>query len=115
MKIQDIPEIFSSSFRFENYFNIYENDNGTRFFNLLKNISIFPATNSEIEEEYTVTSTDTWYSIAHRYYNNMNLWWILCLYNKETNPFKKFDSNNVIKVLKPNYVGLVLSELRKDL
>ena len=114
MKKKDIPEITSSLFKFENYFNVYENENGIRFFNLLKNISIFPATDSEAEEEYTITSTDTWYSIAYKYYNNMNLWWVVCLYNKNINPFKSLKSNTTIKVLKPQYVGLVLSELQKQ-
>lgn len=115
MKKKDIPELTSSLFKFENYFNVYENENGIRFFNLLKNISIFPAENSEAEEEYIPTSTDTWYSIAYKYYGNLNLWWIACLYNKEVNPFAKLKSNTTIKLLKPQYVGLVLSELQKQM
>jgi len=114
MKKKDIPEINTSLFKFENYFNVYENESGIRFFNLLKNISIFPAENSEAEEEYTTTYTDTWYSIAYKYYNNLNLWWIICLYNKEINPFKQLKSNTSIKLLKPQYVSLVLSELQKQ-
>lgn len=115
MKKKDIPEINTSLFKFENYFNVYENESGIRFFNLLKNISIFPAENSEAEDEYITAYTDTWYSIAYKYYNNLNLWWIICLYNKEINPFKQLKFNTSIKLLKPQYVNLVISELQKQL
>lgn len=115
MKKIDIPEINTSTFKFENYFNIYETDNGLRFFNLLKNISIFPSENSEVEQEYVADGVDTWYSISYKLYGTLNLWWLICLYNEITNPFKPIKSKDVLKVLKPQYVGLVLSEIQKQL
>jgi hypothetical protein len=115
MRKTDIPEINSSSFSYENFFNIYENDQGFRFFNLLKNISIFPSNNSELEGEYISDYTDTWYSISHRIYGNMNLWWLICLYNSVLDPFEKIKSKTLIKYLRPNYVGVVLAEISKQI
>jgi hypothetical protein len=114
MKKSDIPEISDSNFKFENYFNIYETKNGLRFFNLLKNISIFPSENSELEEEYVAYGTDTWYSISYNVYGTLNLWWLVCLYNEIYNPFQSIKSKSVLKILKPEYVGLVLSEIQKQ-
>jgi hypothetical protein len=115
MKKKDILEISDSSFKFENFFNVYETDKGYRFFNLLKNISIFPSNNSEVEEEYIADGTDTWYSISHKIYGTLNLWWLVCLYNGTINPFKPLKSKTVLKVLKGEYVGLVLSEIKKQI
>jgi hypothetical protein len=115
MKKKDILEISDSSFKFENFFNVYETDKGYRFFNLLKNISIFPSNNSEVEEEYIADGTDTWYSISHKIYGTLNLWWLVCLYNGTINPFTPLKSKTVLKVLKGEYVGLVLSEIKKQI
>ena len=115
MKKTDLPEIANSNFKFENFFNIYETNNGNRFFNLLKNISIFPSNNSEVEEEYIVDGVDTWYSVSYKLYGTLNLWWMVCLYNNTINPFTPIKSKTVLKVLKGEYVGLVLTELRKQL
>jgi hypothetical protein len=115
MKKVDIPELKSSMYKYENYFNVYEQEDGKRFFNILRNLSIFPATNSQVEEEYIVRSQDTWYSIAYHYYGSVNLWWIVCLYNQVINPLAPLNPDTNLKLLKTEYVGLVLSELQKQI
>jgi hypothetical protein len=115
MKKSDILEINDSAFKYENFFNIYETQDHYRFFNLLKNISIFSADNSEVEEEYITDGVDTWYSISHKIYGTVNLWWLVCLYNKTINPFKPLKTKTTLKILKPPYVSLVLSEIKKQL
>jgi hypothetical protein len=115
MKKTDLSEISNSSFKFENFFNIYESSSGYRFFNLLKNISIFPSENSEIEDEYIADGVDTWYSISFKLYGTINLWWLVCLYNGTINPFNPIKSKTVLKVLKGEYVGIVLNEIKKQL
>jgi hypothetical protein len=115
MKKTDLTEISNSSFKFENFFNIYETDSGYRFFNLLKNISVIPSNNSEIEEEYITDGTDTWYSVSYKLYGTLNLWWLICLYNNTINPFEPIKSKTILKVLKSEYVGLVLTEIKKQI
>lgn len=114
MKKSDFLEINDSTFKYENFFNVYETENNYRFFNLLKNISIFPAEDSEVEEEYIADGTDTWYSISYKMYGTVNLWWLVCLYNQNINPFKPLKSKTKLKVLKSKYVGMVLSEIKKQ-
>lgn len=115
MKKTDISEINKSAFSYENFFNIYETDQGFRFYNLLKNISIFASNNSEVEDEYIADYTDTWYSISHRVYGTLNLWWLVCLYNNINNPFERVKAKSVLKILKPELVGIVISEITKQL
>lgn len=115
MKKINIPELSSSIYSYENYFNIYETENGYRFFNVLKNLTVFPAENSQVEEEYIAKSQDTWYSISYNFYGTMHLWWLICLYNQINNPTVPISKDKNLKILKPEYVGLVLSELRKQI
>lgn len=115
MKKSDILELNDSVFKYENFFNIYENEKNLRFFNLLKNISIFGSKDSQIEEEYITTGADTWYSISHKMYGTVNLWWLVCLYNETINPIKPINKEKTLKVIKPQYVSIVLSEIKKQL
>jgi hypothetical protein len=115
MKKIDISELSNSIYKYENYFNVYETEDGLRFFNILRNLSVFPANNSEVEEEYLTKSQDTWYSISYDFYGTLNLWWMICLYNQIINPTVPISRDKTLKILKPEYVGLVLSELQKQI
>jgi hypothetical protein len=115
MKRIDIPEISRSAFSYENFFNVYETNQGFRFYNLLKNISIFSSNDSEIEDEYITDYLDTWYSISYRVYGTLNLWWLVCLYNNINNPFERIKSKTFLRILKPELVGIVISEITKQI
>lgn len=115
MKKIDLSELSNSIYKYENYFNIYETSEGLRFFNLLRNLAIFPSNNSQVEEEYLTKSQETWYSISYDFYGTMNLWWLICLYNQISNPVEPINKDKTLKLLKPEYVGLVLSELQKQI
>ena len=115
MKRTDIPEINNSSFSYENFFNIYETDQGYRFYNLLKNISIFASNNSEIEQEYISDYTDTWYSISYRVYGTLNLWWLICLVNNIQDATKNPALGTQIKAIKPQFVGAIVNQINIQL
>ena len=105
-----------SSYRFENFFKVYEDtDYKWLFYNILKNISIFPANDPSVEDDYVIQGHDTWVYISYKYYNTMDLWWLVCEYNGITNPTEFPETGSTIKLLKSNYVYSVLSELNKQL
>jgi hypothetical protein len=109
----DLPTI--SLYRYENFFNIYTDDNGFKFYNLLRSINLFPANNSEVEEAYNITHNDTWHLISFKNYNTMDLWWLICAYNQITNPVKMPEPGTQIKILKSSYVSAIISEINKQL
>jgi hypothetical protein len=109
----DLPTI--SLYRYENFFNIYTDSNGFRFYNLLKSINLFPANNSEVEEVYNTTYNDTWHLISFKNYNTMDLWWLVCAYNQIINPVKMPEPGTQIKILKSSYVSAIISEINKQL
>ena len=109
----DLPTL--SLYRYENFLNVYTDDNGFKFYNLLRGINIFPADNTQVEDAYTIEYNDTWQLISHKYYNTMDLWWLVCVYNQIQNPIKMPDVGTQIKLLKSNYVSTILTELNSQL
>ena len=101
--------------KFENFLNVYEDDDGFNFYNLLRSVNVLPANDTSIEEEYIVKPKDTWIFIAYKYYDNMNLWWLVCEYNQIKNPTKMPEIGTKLKLLKPEYVGYILDELNRQI
>jgi nucleoid-associated protein YgaU len=100
--------------RYENFFNLYQDDDGFLFYNLLKNINIIPANETSVEEEYVVKPKDTWIFISYKYYNNMNLWWLVCEYNQIKDPTKMPEPGTKLKLLKNEYLSIILDELNRQ-
>jgi nucleoid-associated protein YgaU len=104
-----------SMYRYETFFNIYTDNNDFKFYNLLRNINLFPANNSEVEVSYNTKYNDTWHLISYKYYNTMDLWWLICAYNQIQNPVKMPEVGTELKILKANYVSTIISELNKQI
>lgn len=112
--ISDLPKL--SIYRYENFFNIYnDKKSDVRFYNMLRNINVFPADNSVVEEDYVLQYGDNWATISYKVYNTIDLWWLVCAYNQIQNPIEMPDAGTVLKILKSEYVGVVLNELTKQI
>jgi nucleoid-associated protein YgaU len=109
----DLPQL--SFFRYENFFNIYENNDNTKFYNLIASINVLPADDSSVEDEYDVKLNDTWILISYKYYGTMFLWWLVCMYNKIQNPVKTPEPGTKIKLLKKEYIAVILENLNKQI
>jgi hypothetical protein len=101
----------TSLYRYENFFNVYQNTDGSYFYNLLRGINIFPANNSSVEDVYTTKSNDTWYLISYNYYNTMDLWWLVCEYNQIKDPTTMPVVGTTLKLLKSEYVWPILQQI----
>lgn len=110
---EDLPKL--STYRYENFFNIYEDDYKNKYYNLLRAINIFAANDSSAEQEYLVQSGDTWVYISYLFYNTMDLWWIVCEYNQIKDPTKLPEAGKKIKILKTQFVWPVISEINRQL
>ena len=102
-------------YSYENFFNIYTDDNGTNFYNLLRNITVLPANNSGAEDIWQVETDETWLLISYRYYGTMQLWWLVCAYNGITNPTKNPTPGSTIKLLKSEFVWPVITALNQQI
>lgn len=82
--IEDLPKL--SIENFENIFNVYKDEKGMYFYNLLNSI-IFPKNlPSSLFSQHVIAAGDSWPLISYKYYNTPNLWWIILLANDITNP-----------------------------
>jgi hypothetical protein len=116
MKQVDFPDLPQLSlYRYENFLNIYTDDDGTRFYNLLRSINIFPATDSSVEVNYDVKLNDNWLYISYKYYGTIYLWWLVCEYNRVKNPSKQPEAGTTIKLLKKEYVWAIISNLNSQI
>jgi len=113
-EIINLPKI--SLYSFENLLNVYTDmDTNYNFYNLLRAINVVPTNSSLAEDQYITTFTDTWVSISYKHYNTMDLWWLVCAYNQISNAAKKPEPGTILKLLKSEYVGVVLAELKKQI
>jgi len=110
----DNPNNKISKTKYENFFNMYRDDAGFNFYNILKNITVLPAKDSSVEDEYIIRPTDTWIFIAYKYYDNMNLWWLVCEYNQVKNAVEMPPAGTKIKLLRPEFVSVIIDELNRQ-
>ena len=112
--ISNLPKI--SLYSFENLLNVYTDEKtGYNFYNLLRNINVVPTNNDIAEDQFITSFTDTWVSISYKHYNTMDLWWLVCAYNQITDATKKPEPGTILKLLKSQYVGTVLAELKNQI
>jgi len=105
-----------SIYRFENFFNVYNDvETKTTFYNILKNITVYPANDNTIDHEYQIKEGDNWPYISYKFYNTTDLWWLVCEYNQISNPIEIPENGKMLKILKSDYVHIVLNELKKQL
>jgi len=117
MKQNDFPDLkqLTSSYRYENFFNVYQDSDKNYFYNLLASINVFPANNTSVEDSYRTVFNDTWYLISYNYYKTMDLWWLVCEYNQIKDATKLPENGTIIKLLKPEYVSILLNKLNSQL
>lgn len=97
----------------ENGLNVYETENGEKFFNLLS-MRVFP--DEMVPGSYTVHRTnggETLQNIAYDHYENIHLWWVVAEANHIDNPFTVFTPGLDLVIPNPNTISFILDEMRK--
>jgi hypothetical protein len=104
-----------SNTRYERFLNVYKDSDDMLFYNLLRSIVVLPAEDSSVEDEYIVRPKDTWILISYKYYDDMNLWWLVCEYNQVKNPTELPKVGSKLKLLKPEFINSILTELNRQI
>lgn len=98
-QIKDLPKLDAGNY--ENIFNVYRDEDGMYFYNLLQTI-VFPANlPASFFTIYSFRQGDTWPFISFKVYNNPNLWWVILLANGIQDPTKKISPGTSIRI--PNF------------
>ena len=114
MKVTDIKntDVELSSENYENIFNVYTDENAFYYYDLLKTVDFPTDLDSEVYDYYQVNSSSEFYpSIAYKFYKNVKLWWVICAANQIENPTAAPSAGTVLKIIKPNYVKIILSKI----
>jgi len=110
--IDDLSKLATENY--ENIFQVYQDDTGRYFYNLLQNIHIPDNLPGGYYNDYTIKYDDTWPLISYRVYETPNLWWIIVAANSILNPTTLPEQGTKIKVLKPAVVRAMLSEIQSQ-
>ena len=102
------------TFRYENLFNVYQNENQQYFYNLLAKVNFPEEISEEYYTTYTVGSDLIQYTLlSYKVYNTISLWWLICAVNRITNPVDFPAANTQLKILKTQYVRNVLQSIKQ--
>lgn len=107
MKLKNLnPQSFNPS-QWINLFNIYQDNNGNYFFNLFNSLQLKDDDiNPVYYDEYYATDSDNLFHLSHKFYGNLQLWWIIAEVNKVNDPF--FIEDQKLKILKPEIVSQII-------
>lgn len=114
VKRNDIPNIKEKIFfqNYENLFNVYSTDSGDYFFNILRKTNFPDDVSMNFCEMYQVQHGDTWTNLAHKFYSDVKLWWIICASNKIINPCIMPEAGTILKILNKDTVRTILTTIR---
>lgn len=95
----------------ENIFNVYQDQDGMYFYNLLQTI-VFPDNLPlNLFTTYTVKYGDTWPFVSYKTLDTPNLWWVILLANNIQNPTIFPTPGSTIKIPIVSVVKQILSQI----
>jgi hypothetical protein len=110
-EINELPKLDTGSF--ENIFNVYQDSNGSYFYNLLQTIQFPENLPSSLFKDYYVGYGDTWPFISYKTLGDPNIWWIILLANSIQNPLAPLINGTRIKIPNPPVIREILTQIRK--
>lgn len=96
----------------EKIFKLYKTENNQYFYNITKTINIdYNNLNPNTFYTKNVSHKMPWTSISFDEYKTIYLWWLICIINGIDNPVKYAEVGSTIKILKPEFVNILLQEV----
>ena len=110
--IKDVVLEKLSAQHLENLFYVHKNEYGDYFYNIIKTVNFPEEIDPTFYTQYETKPKDTWTVIAHEFYNDITLWWIVCSANRIMNPVKQPEPGTILKILQPGIVRNILNKLK---
>jgi hypothetical protein len=105
----------TTSLNKNNYANIFSvvNRGAKSYFNLCRGLHFnnVDSIDSGMYQNYTVVENDSWTSISYRFYNTIELWWLICKFNNVKNPFKELEAGTILKIPNDEIKDIVLNTI----
>jgi hypothetical protein len=110
-QLKELPSL--NEFSFENVFKMYKDD-GFYAYNILRTVKIPEKLDEGTFDNIRLAGELPWTIISQKLYGTIKLWWLLCLTNKILNPVTIPAEGTIIKVIKPNFVRVVIEEIKSQ-
>jgi hypothetical protein len=108
-RITSLPSLTDENY--EQIFNVYQDENGNYYYNLLQSVAIPTNLPSGFYNKYNVVYGDTWPYISYKNYNTPNLWWIITSANSIINPTAMPEPGTTLYILDPDIVSQILDQI----
>ena len=114
---QDIKELNSvplSKESMSNYFTVAVEDDGGYRYVVTRTVYVSGSNvaDSDLYNEYTVLNGDHWTLISYKFYDTIDLWWLICKFNEINNPYEIPVAGTMIKIPTNEFVQAVIGQLR---
>jgi hypothetical protein len=115
MKLNNISDIRKNVYDFAHLFNIYENGDGTRVFNINRTLYVTGGDDMlpSIYSEYEVQYGDTWTNISFLKYGTIELWWIICKFNDVVDPTSLPIEGTILKIPTREVINIIIDSIKK--
>ena len=95
---------------YANIFNIYEDETGFEFLNLMNSLYIEGELDPQVYTTDIAHSFISFYELSTKYYKTHKLWWTILLANNISNPFDITEGMRV-KILKNAAVSEIINQI----
>ncbi len=108
-QISELPKLAEE--RYENIFNVYQDEDNRYFYNLLETIN-FPANLPDgFFNPYTIKPGDTFPFISYKVFGTIHGWWVIALANEIMNPLQPLNPGTILKIPNLNIVREIIRQI----
>jgi hypothetical protein len=113
-EVQSLLNLTSKSeFKLERIFTMYKVYGAKHFYyNILKKIQIPEKIAKSKYFVYISKPNDVWTMISFKFYNRIDLWWLIAMFNGIDDTFTPLEANTELVIPTPEYVREVLSSIK---
>lgn len=107
-----LPQSTLEDENIENFYTELEVPDDLPIYNLMHGINVPQNINPVFYDMYTPPEHTTYQTLSYKFYGTIKLWWLICLVNNmfdiSTGTIKEYP----LKIIKPQFIGTILSELK---
>lgn len=110
--ISELPKLEHA--HLQKLFNVYQTETGEYYYNILNTVN-FNSNNiaAYMYFDHTVVHKEPYTIISYKHYNTIHLWWLVAAFNGISDPTQFPAPGSVLKILAPNYISNVLTQISK--
>ena len=101
-----------SNYNMANIFNTYTDDaTGQQYYNLYNTINIDGGIDSALYSIHIFSEGEDFYSLSQKYYNDIQLWWLILISNNIFNPFDDALYGRYLLIPIPSVASLIVTQI----